>query len=171
MTFDPRTEANIATLTPATQAKARNFLQAIAESNRLPAGFTVKIIAGTRTYAEQDALYAQGRTTPGPIVTNAAGGYSNHNFGIAFDLGIFNPDGKYIDDLPDVPGSGWTEANVSHSYRTLAPIGRSLGLEWGGDWLSIDDEPHYELNPWPGQTENWKLAKLRDMTANGEAIA
>jgi peptidoglycan L-alanyl-D-glutamate endopeptidase CwlK len=171
MTFDPRTEANIATLTPATQAAARKFLAAIAESNRLPAGYAVKIICGTRTYAEQDALYAQGRTAPGPVVTNAPGGFSNHNFGIAFDLGVFDQSGRYIDDLPDAGLAGWDEARVSHFYRSLAPIGKALGLEWGGDWESIDDEPHYELNPWPDLSENDKLARLRSMTEAGEAIA
>jgi peptidoglycan L-alanyl-D-glutamate endopeptidase CwlK len=171
MTFSTRTETNIATLTPNTQAAARKFLAAIAESNRLPSGYTVEIISGTRTYAEQEALYQQGRTTPGRIVTNAGPGYSNHNFGIAFDLGLFDDRGKYIDDLPDDEPARWSERDVSKLYRSLAPIGRSLGLQWGGDWESIDDEPHWELNPWPGMTEDGKLAKLRAMVANGEEIA
>lgn len=170
MIFDPRTEACIATLTPATQAKARAFLQAIIESNRLPAGWEVKIISGTRTYEEQAALFAQGRTVPGPIVTDAPQGYSNHNFGIAFDLGIFDPVGKYIDDLPQDEPASWTEKDVSGYYRLLAPIGVALGLVWGGDWSSIDDEPHYEMNPWPGLSEDQKLAKLRAMVAEGETI-
>jgi hypothetical protein len=42
-----------------------------------------------RSFAEQDALYAQGRTKPGKIVTKARGGFSNHNFGVAFDIGVF----------------------------------------------------------------------------------
>jgi len=46
----------------------------------------LKLISGLRTYEEQDALYAQGRTAPGPKVTNAPGGHSNHNFGLAFDM-------------------------------------------------------------------------------------
>ena len=109
--MDSRSLANIATLLPAAQDKAHAFLDAIAASNRLPAGWYVSIISGTRTYAEQDVLYQQGRTTPGPIVTNAPPGYSNHNFGIAFDLGIFNADGQYLDDLPD--RGLMTEAQVS----------------------------------------------------------
>lgn len=171
MTFSPRTEEKIATLTPSTQAAARKFLAAIAESNRLPNGYTVEIISGTRTYAEQEALFAQGRTTPGRIVTNAPQGYSNHNFGIAFDLGIFDERGRYIDDLPDTEPTRWSERDVSRLYRALAPIGRPLGLQWGGDWTALDDEPHWELNSWPGLTEDNKLAKLRDMVRNGEEIA
>jgi peptidoglycan L-alanyl-D-glutamate endopeptidase CwlK len=167
--MDQRTLDNIATLIPAAQDKARAFMDAIAQSNRLPAGWRVSIISGTRTYAEQDVLYQQGRTTPGPIVTNAPAGYSNHNFGIAFDLGIFNADGQYIDDLPD--RGLMTEAQVSFYYRSLAPVGKALGLTWGGDWESIDDEPHYELNLWPGLSESDRLAKLRDLHDRGEPIA
>jgi len=57
----------------------------------------MKIISGLRTYAEQDALYAQGRAKTGPKVTNARGGYSNHNFGIAFDVGVFEGN-RYLPD-------------------------------------------------------------------------
>jgi peptidoglycan L-alanyl-D-glutamate endopeptidase CwlK len=165
MTFDSRTEANIATLTPDTQAKARAFMAlATGENNPLPSGWTVKIIQGTRTYDQQEALYAQGRTTPGDRVTNAPAGYSNHNFGLAFDIGIFDSKGNYIDD--DYP-----QPVVSRNYCALAPLGKGVGLFWGGDWASIDDEPHYELRPWPGLTEDDALTKLRGMVDAGVAIA
>ena len=52
-------------------------------------GVTVKIICGTRTIKEQNELYAIGRTKAGKKVTNAKGGSSFHNYGIAFDIGIF----------------------------------------------------------------------------------
>jgi peptidoglycan L-alanyl-D-glutamate endopeptidase CwlK len=132
-TLDPRSAANIATLLPAAQRAARALLAA-ANDGRLGPGIVVKIIAGTRTYAEQDVLYAQGRTTPGPIVTDAPAGYSNHNFGIAFDVGLFNG-GVYLDDSP--------------LYAKVGALGRSLGLEWGGDWTSFADEPHFQL-AWSG---------------------
>jgi peptidoglycan LD-endopeptidase CwlK len=154
-TPDARSQSNIDTLTPATQAKAVQFLS-LANDGRLGSGVVVKIISGTRTYDEQSALYAQGRTTPGPIVTNAPAGYSNHNFSIAFDIGIFQ-DGDYLDDSP--------------LYRQLGAIGKSIGLTWGGDWANIDDEPHFELSPWPGLSEDDLLAKLRACKADGEAIA
>jgi peptidoglycan L-alanyl-D-glutamate endopeptidase CwlK len=166
--MDQRTLDNIATLIPAAQDKARAFLSAIEQSKRLPAGWYVSIISALRSYHEQDILYQQGRTTPGPIVTNAPAGYSNHNFGTAFDLGIFNAQGQYIDDLPD--RKILSEAQVSFYYRSLAPIGKALGLEWGGDWESIDDEPHYELNLWPQLTETERLAKLRELHDAGQPI-
>ena len=78
---DARSEACISTLEPDAQRKSRQFLKA---ANALP--LTYKIISGTRTVAEQDELFAQGRTKPGKIVTKAEGGESNHNFGIAWDI-------------------------------------------------------------------------------------
>ena len=70
--------------------------------------FDFEVTQGLRTYAEQDALYAQGRTVPGEIVTNAAAGYSWHNFGNAVDLvpediTIGQPDWNLVTQL----GNGW----------------------------------------------------------------
>src|SRR4051812_14421962 len=65
---DSRSEKSIGTLLPEVQPLARLFVRKAAA-----AGVTIKIISGLRTYAEQDALYAQGRTKPGPKVTNAKG--------------------------------------------------------------------------------------------------
>lgn len=129
MTFDDRTEANIRTLHPRAQAAAREFMQAVVPIMARK-GVDVKIISGTRTYAEQDALYAKGRMAPGPIVTKARAGYSNHNFGTAFDIGLFQGK-RYLEDSP--------------LYAECGRIGESLGLEWGGSWKSIQDEPHFEV--------------------------
>ena len=67
---DPRSEKCIATLLPEAQPIARALVQKARQN-----GILVKVISGLRTYAEQDELYAQGRTKPGPRVTNARGGY------------------------------------------------------------------------------------------------
>ena len=147
MTFDSRSESNIATLVPKAQDAARQFLAAALAAMQ-PNGIIVRIISGTRTYAEQDALYAQGRSTSGPIVTNARGGFSNHNFGIAWDIGLFQND-RYLDESP--------------YYRQLGPVGESLGLEWGGRWR-FEDDPHYQLKT--GLT----LAQLRDRVSQGIPI-
>ena len=82
--FDPQSEKNIKTLVAKAQEKARTFLQGVRD-----AGINAKIIDGSRTFEEQDALFAIGRTKPGHVVTNARGGFSNHNFGVAWDIGIF----------------------------------------------------------------------------------
>jgi peptidoglycan L-alanyl-D-glutamate endopeptidase CwlK len=92
--FDARSENNIRTLAIRAQRPAREFLDRVRR-----AGIGARIISGTRTYAMQNALYARGRSgNPGPIVTRARGGQSNHNFGIAWDIGIFTTVGGYIQD-------------------------------------------------------------------------
>jgi peptidoglycan LD-endopeptidase CwlK len=149
---DPRSEGNISTLLPEVQPIARALVQKAAAN-----GIRIKVISGLRTYEEQDALYAKGRTEPGPKVTNARSGYSNHNFGIAFDIGIFAGT-KY---LPESPG-----------YKAVGILGMDLGLEWGGNWKTIVDEPHFQLRPtWASDmNESDMLAKLRDRVAAGRPI-
>lgn len=132
-TFDPRSETAIATLLPAAQQKCREFMTAAA-------GWTsgaVKVLSGTRTYAEQNALYAKGRTKPGPKVTNARGGQSNHNFGIAWDIGIF-VNGKYYTGDTAVQD----KAYIDFATYIMAKV---KGLSWGGNWKSFKDKPHYQL--------------------------
>jgi peptidoglycan L-alanyl-D-glutamate endopeptidase CwlK len=121
--IDPRSAANIATLRKDAQSKAREWLLKCLE-----AGINVKIITGLRTYQEQDALYAQGRTAPGRKVTNAPAGYSWHNFGVAWDFVVFD-----ADDQPQ-----WDSPLMEKCGR----IAESLGHEWGGRWTSPQDTPH-----------------------------
>lgn len=154
---DERTRHAIATLHAHTQPVAELL---IVKGNAAVATFGLHwvITSGTRTYAEQAELFAQGRSRRGKIVTNARPGYSNHNFGIAFDVTLFN---------------GSTPVWESPHYRrTLAPIGKRLGLTWGGDWTSINDEPHYEDKPkWAqGMSEGEMLRELRRRVANGRDI-
>lgn len=132
-TFDDRSEQNIATLLPAAQRVARCWLkQAKEEASKL--GYEVRIIGGTRTYAEQDALYAQGRSKKGAKVTNARGGYSWHNFGLAFDFGLFSEDGK-------------TYFGESEYYKILGKLALSIpNTTWGGTWKNPVDEPHIQLD-------------------------
>ena len=127
MAIDSRSAKNIATLHEKLQPLAEALLEAAARE-----GITVKVIGGTRTHAEQNELYAQGRTRPGKVVTKARGGESIHNFGLAFDVGVFSKDGKaYIPESAD--------------YRRLGKLGKELGLIWGGDWRFVD-EPHFEYD-------------------------
>jgi peptidoglycan L-alanyl-D-glutamate endopeptidase CwlK len=148
---DDRSEKVIATLLPRVQPYARTLVHKTADAE-----ITIKVISGLRTYEEQDALFAQGRTKPGRRVTNAAAGHSNHNFGIAFDVGVFDG-GTYIEESP--------------GYKTVDQIGVDPGLEWGGNWKSIQDEPHFELRPdWASDmSEGDMLAELRDRKDSGKA--
>jgi peptidoglycan L-alanyl-D-glutamate endopeptidase CwlK len=149
---DARSEKTIATLVPEVQPIARALVHK-ASAN----GVTIKIISGLRTYEEQDALFAQGRTAPGSIVTKAKGGFSNHNFGIAFDIGIFEGT-KYLNDSP--------------KYKAMGVLGMELGLEWGGNWKTIVDQPHYQLRPsWAANmNERDMLAELRARKELGQKI-
>ncbi len=140
---DERSERAIVTLLPEVQPLARALVESAATI-----GIAIKVISGTRTYDEQNALYEQGRTKPGRIVTNARGGYSNHNFGIAFDIGVFEG-GRYLNESP--------------AYKAVGAMGMKLGLEWGGNWRTMTDEPHFQLRPsWAREmSERDMLAELR----------
>jgi peptidoglycan L-alanyl-D-glutamate endopeptidase CwlK len=122
---------------PAVADKARQLI-----TKAYNEGIYVVITQGYRSKEEQDALYAQGRTKPGKIVTNAPGGYSYHNFGLAFDLALLNNDGSV----------SW---NVDDKWKRVAQIGKSLDLEWGGDWKDFKDYPHFQY------TFGLSLADLR----------
>ena len=92
-----------------------------------------------RTIKEQDALYQLGRTKAGKIVTNAKGGQSYHNHGLAIDL-VLIIDGKEAswDTLKDYDGdkvSDWMEC---------VSIFKKFGYEWGGEWKSFRDQPHFQ---------------------------
>ncbi|WP_244897359.1 M15 family metallopeptidase [Marinococcus halophilus] len=103
-------------------------------------GIQVVVTDGYRSVEEQNALYAQGRTTQGEIVTQARGGESYHNYGLAIDFALRTPDGELVWDMErDDNGNGkadWTEA---------VEIAKELGFNWGGDWPGFKDYPHLEM--------------------------
>lgn len=130
--LDSRSEGCIETILPVAQDAIREWMQCKVLPWAKEHGLSVKVIQGTRSYAEQDALYAQGRTKKGAKVTNARGGYSLHNFGVAIDLGIFQ-------------GSSYLSADTQ--YKKLHDAcGSPKGFEWGGAWKSIVDTPHYQYD-------------------------
>ena len=140
MKFDDRTEKNLATLDPKIQPLFRDFLEYAKDIADDFLDCDVKLISGHRTWKEQDALYAQGRTKKGPKVTNAKGGQSNHNFGIAGDIGIFRR-GDYLDDNAAKADKAFCE----RIYRHLAKKASEFGLEAGYNWNS-PDPPHFEVS-------------------------
>lgn len=95
------------------------------------AGLNVLVTETFRTKAEQDALYAKGRTAPGKIVTNCKYPTSPHCWGVAFDF-CRNIRGREYDDSDDF-------------FRKCGEIGKKLGLFWGGDFRSFVDKPHLEM--------------------------
>lgn len=130
---------NIADLHPVLQEKLRN-LKSLCEEQ----GLLIGIGECVRTKAEQDALYAKGRTEPGSIVTNAKGStYSSmHQWGVAFDF--------YRND-----GLG-TYNDADGFFTKVGSVGKSLGLMWGGDFKSIKDKPHFQLPDWGSSASTLK---------------
>ena len=156
---DSRSEGNIATLHP----RVRPFARALIEK-AVGQGIIIKVTSATRSFAEQDELFAQGRTKPGDKVTNARGGFSNHNFGIAIDVTIF----KGSSD----PENAKTPVFESPLYKAVGALGTDLGLEWGGNWKTIVDEPHFQLRPgWAADmSEPEMLTELRSRKQSGKDI-
>lgn len=97
-------------------------------------GLRLVLVSGYRSPEEQDLIYAQGRTRPGPIVTDVRGGRSWHNYGLAFDVAILSSAGK-----PTWP-------NDPPTWARIGAIGEGLGLRWGGRFPS-PDRPHFEYHP------------------------
>jgi len=92
--------------------------------------FPIIVTQGLRTYAQQNALYDQGRTTPGNIVTKARGGYSMHCFGLAVDVAPLDDAGRVDWNAED---EKWQE------ILAKAP---SCGLAEGAEWRTFPDKPH-----------------------------
>jgi len=91
-----------------------------------------------RTFAEQDAIYAQGRTKPGAIVTKARKGLSYHNYGLAIDIVlIINGKEASWNTKADFDGDGKAD------WIEIVQIFKEFGWEWGGDW-QFKDSPHFQ---------------------------
>lgn len=116
-------------LHPTLQKKLKKMLKKCGKK-----GLYIGFSSTHRGKAEQDSLYAQGRTKPGSIVTNVKYPYSNHNWYIAADF--YRADGKGAYDDSD----GF--------FAKVGAVAKSVGLEWGGDWTGFVDKPHIQLKKW-----------------------
>jgi len=127
---------NLSDLHPVVQDMAKKFITAAKKE-----GIDVLVTSTYRDGESQNSLYAQGRTKPGRIVTNARAGQSWHNYRLAFDV------------VPIVNGKAmW---NDLRTFRRLGAIGKGVGLEWAGDWVKFREMPHFQ---WTG---GLTLAQLR----------
>ncbi|ASA23505.1 M15 family metallopeptidase [Paenibacillus donghaensis] len=123
-------------LHPAVQAGTKALVQRC-----YARGVSVLITQGMRSIAEQNALYAQGRTKPGPIVTNARGGTSYHNYGLAVDFALLLPDGSTVSW--DMKRDG--DKDRLADWLEIVEEAKRLGFEWGGDWTSFKDYSHLQM--------------------------
>lgn len=88
-----------------------------------------------RSNEEQDALYAQGRTAPGRIVTYARPGKSAHNYGLALDF------------VPMVGGKPDWSGKHPH-WEACILIAESHGLESASRWKKFKEKPHLQMPNW-----------------------
>ena len=133
------------------------------ESRLIAAKLRFYLYMGLRTFEDQDELYSQGRTKPGQIVTNARGGDSLHNYGLAADY--------VLDGQPDKPGIQWswdTKADFNTDGRSdwmqMGEIAESCSLEWGGRWKRFPDLPHVQ------NRYGLTLAEIKEIYRAGHGI-
>ena len=112
-------------LVPPAKQRAQAFVEAAKAK-----GIDLLVTSTYRDNESQDALYAQGRTTPGNIVTRAKAGQSWHNWRCALDV-VPLVNGKAIWDDPAL-------------WKQVGEIGKSCGLEWAGDWVTFKEFPHFQ---------------------------
>lgn len=97
------------------------------------AGYRLRVTYGYRSLEAQADLYAQGRTKPGSVVTNAKPGQSPHNYAAAIDVVFITKDGNVDWNGP---------------WAAIGAIGEELGLVWGGRFKGLVDKPHFEWKEW-----------------------
>lgn len=157
--MDKITLDRIELLAPVVREEARLIYEEICEALK---GRAICRFAYTlRTNAEQEALYAIGRTKPGKKVTNARAGQSFHNYGRAIDIVL----------LVDKDGNGtfesasW-ETNVDFDgdgkadWQEVVAIFKRHGWEWGGDW-KFTDMPHFQ------RTNGSTIAQMQKLYPHG----
>lgn len=149
--MDKYTKQRIALLHPIVREEVAKIVEEC--DSALTGRAKVRITHGLRTFEEQDILYAQGRTKPGKKVTNAKGGQSIHNYGFAVDICLII-DGKTAswDTAKD-----WDNDKIADWYECVKIFAKH-GWEWGGNWKTFKDMPHFDkrnLNSWK------KLSKLK----------
>lgn len=130
-----RTIENLSSLNKRALAKLEPFVTA-AEQAMEKHGVRVEVISGLRSWAAQAALFAQGRTKPGRIVTKARPGSSWHNYGLAIDLGLFS-NGVYLDEVDP--------KRADRLYQEIGAIASKHSVEWAGNWKSFTETPHFQV--------------------------
>jgi peptidoglycan L-alanyl-D-glutamate endopeptidase CwlK len=127
MFYKKRNAERLTKLHPKVRAMTEQWLAKLETAKR-----EVLITAGYRTKAEQDSLYALGRTKPGKIVTNAKGGQSLHNYAVAIDFCPVDIKGNCL----------WADTKKFKDYAAVAKI---VGFESGLDWKNFPDPPHLQF--------------------------
>ena len=140
---DPITESKInqpsslpTELNPLVKERSNQLIQQAADK-----GIVIVICDGFRSSNDQDQLYEKGRTKEGNIVTNAKGGESYHNYGLAIDFAIKTASGNVVWDMEYDQNE-----NGKADWNEVVKIAKSLGFQWGGDWKHFKDYPHLQMD-------------------------
>ncbi len=123
-------------LNPLVKERSNQLIQKAADK-----GIVVVITDGFRSFEDQDRLYETGRTIEGNIVTNAKGGESYHNYGLAIDFALETPSGDVVWDMKYDRNE-----NGKADWNEVVKIAKALGFQWGGDWENFKDYPHLEMD-------------------------
>jgi hypothetical protein len=140
ITDDRSTNGVIETLHPSIRSDAAKFINAVKERTGIQ--LRIPYDSGTRTAEKQDELYARSRTAHGRRVTDAPGGKSYHNYGLAFDVVGLEPDGK--------------TPNYDIDLKPFASLAQEHGFDWGGNWEK-QDRPHFQ------RTYGYTTERLREL--------
>ena len=120
-----------------------------------------------RTFAEQDSLYAQGRTKKGSKVTNAKGGQSYHNYGLAIDISLLvDKDGNGSFETASWDTKTDFDGDKKADWQEIVTIFKKYGYEWGGDWKFID-APHFQKTFGKSIVDLLQLHKTDKVDKNG----
>lgn len=131
-----------------------------------PANMAIRIVQGLRTFAEQDAIYAQGRTAPGKRVTNSKAGQSYHCYGLAVDVAIlYDKDGNGTFETLSWETAKDFDKDGEADWMEIVDIFERAGWTWGGRFHSIPDAPHFEKH----FGIHWK--KLLELYNSGNFVA
>lgn len=123
-----------------------------------------------RTFAEQDAIFAQGRTKPGKVVTKAKAGRSYHNYGLAIDIVLLvdrDSNGTFEE-------ASWEEkvdfdGDKKADWQEIVTIFKEYGWEWGGDW-KFSDTPHFQKTFGKSVTDLLALYDAKKVDANNYVL-
>lgn len=116
----------------------------------LPKGVRLRFAYVYRSFSEQDALFKQR-----PKVTNAKGGQSIHNYGLAFDIVLlYDKDGNQTFET-----ASWEQNKY---WMQVVNYFKSKGWQWGGDWTKFKDAPHFQ--------KNYRWQDLKMLIDKGEFI-
>lgn len=154
--MDSNSETRLAQINPAIAMMVRILAANLADAS---VADEIRVVQGLRSWDQQAALYAEGRTAPGvpcvhdgvarpvgtcpvhhlgEIVTRSEPGNSWHNFGLAVDVAPFTNDGVHAFKVPD-----W---NADHpNWKQMEAAARLAGFVCGADFRTFPDNPHLQL--------------------------